>query len=115
MDDDDNEDGDCTYRMHFSQRHLLPYELWSGVLLRVLFHMETGMETPGCWRGQEPEVPQGGCSWGMKRKPRAEAMTTQQNPWKVGQENGGHQVGTQVPNAHNGERMLLHRFVARTR
>ena len=60
----DDDDGDCTHQIHFFQGHLLPWESSCGVLLGTLVHVEIGMATAGCWRGEEPRVPRVGCSWG---------------------------------------------------
>lgn len=75
--------------LHLFQQRLLPRELSSRVLLSALFHLETGMETLGYWRGQELGVPQGGCSWERKTKSWAEAVTGWQSPRQMGQEHRG--------------------------
>lgn len=69
--------------LHPFQRQLLGCELSSGVPLSALICVETGMETPGCWRGQEPGAPRG-----MDIESRAEAVTGWQRPGETGQGHG---------------------------
>lgn len=70
-------------RPHPFPRQLLGCELSSGVLLSALIRVETGMETPGCWSGQEPGAPRG-----LVIESRAEAVTGWQRPGEMGQGHG---------------------------